>query len=108
MPYAPLKDRVRRKGGLRLAMHSQLRDQLVEAAVEEWPDGCSIQNAGEVLTARLKIRARERYSSVLAMILLSTFINAIVRIIIEWWLERDSHRVLMAGWSRRAKEAQDL
>lgn len=108
MSYAPLKHRVRLRGGMRLAMHPQLRDQLVEAAVEDWPDGCLYDNLHEVLSARLAIRARKKYGSVLAMILLSTFINALVRIIIEWWLERDSHRVLMAGWSHRAKETKNV
>lgn len=33
--YRPLKDYVARRGGLRLAMHERLRDQLVEAAVAD-------------------------------------------------------------------------
>lgn len=106
--YEPLKKRVIRAGGLRLAMHPQLRDQMTEAAVLDWPTGCDEDKIEDVLRARLTIRARQKYGSVLAVILLSAFINAIVRIVIEWWRERDSHRVLMSGWSKRAKEAAAL
>ncbi len=106
--YQPLKSRVRQRGGMRLAMHGALRDQLVEAAIEEWPAGCEAGRIEEVLRARLMIRARKKYGSVIAIILLSAFINALVRIIIDWWMERDSHRVLMTGWNRRAKEAKGV
>lgn len=106
--YEPLKARVRRAGGVRLAMHPKLRDQLTESAVLDWPTGCDSDKIADVLRARLTIRARKQYGSVIAIILLSAFINALVRIVIDWWLERDSHRVLMTGWSKRAKEAQAL
>jgi hypothetical protein len=106
--YEPLKVRVRKLGGLRLAMHPRLRDQLTEAAVADWPVGCDADKIEDVLRARLTIRARRQYGSVIAIILLSAFINALVRIVIDWWMERDSHRVLMAGWNRRAKETQAL
>lgn len=106
--YDPLKRRVQAAGGLRLAMHPHLRDQLVEAAIAEWPDGLDADKIEEVLRARLRVRARKKYGSVIAMLLLSVFINALVKIIIDWWRERDSHRVLMAGWSIRAKEAEAI
>jgi hypothetical protein len=106
--YEPLKSRVRQRGGMRLAMHPSLREQLVEAAIVEWPVGCDADKIEEVLRARLMLRARKKYGSVIAVILLSAFINALVRIIIDWWMERDSHRVLMTGWNHRAKEAQGL
>jgi hypothetical protein len=106
--YQPLKERVRKVGGIRLAMHPQLRDQLTEAAVLEWPAGCDADKIFDVLSARLRIRARKKYGSVIAVILLSAFINALVRIVIDWWMERDSHRVLMTGWNIRAKEAEAL
>ena len=40
---------------------------------------------------------------VVAMLLLSAFINVIVKLVMEWWFERDSHRVLMRGWAMKAQ-----
>lgn len=100
--YRPLKNYVARRGGLRLAMHARLRDSLVDAAVEEFPATASPLYVQDVLQARLRIRVRKKYGSVLAMLLLSAFVNVVVRLVIEWWLDRNSHRVLMEGWHRNA------
>ena len=103
--YRPLKDYVARRGGLRLAMHERLRDQLVEAAVADWPDGCDPDKIEDVLTARLRIRVRQQYGSLMAMLLISVLANVIGRLIVQWWRERHSHRVLMSGWYAQAKAA---
>ena len=103
--YRPLKDYVARRGGLRLAMHERLRDQLVEAAVADWPDGCDPDKIEDVLTARLRIRVREQYGSLMAMLLISILANVIGRLIVQWWRGRHSHRVLMSGWYAQAKVA---
>lgn len=100
--YSPLKDFVSRRGGLRLASHSRLRDRLIEMAVEEWPDQCEPTMIADVLKARMAIRVRKEYGSVLAMFIISVLVNAIAKIVVEWWFSRDSHRVLMAGWHRNA------
>lgn len=101
--YAPLKQYIRRRGGIRLAFHSKLRDELTEYAIENWPQNAG-DKTGEVLAARLKIFVRRKYSGVLATLLVSAFVNFLVKLIIEWWLDRDSHRILIAGWSKRAEE----
>jgi hypothetical protein len=102
-PYRALKSYVAAAGGTRLRLHAPLRDRLVEMVVEEWPDEfCPVDRIGEVVTARIRIRLQERYGSVVAMFLISVLVNAIVRLAIEWWLKRDSHRVLMYGWSKQA------
>lgn len=106
--YRPLKDYVARKGGLRLAMHGGLRDQIVEQIVADWPTDCPIEHVEEVVRARIRLKVRQRYGSVLGMIVLSAFINVIVRLVVEWWFSRNSHRVLMHGWAASAKANPNL
>jgi hypothetical protein len=88
---------------MRLALHGPLRDRLVEQIVEEWPVGCQVDRIEEVLQARMSVRLRERYGSVVAVFLLSALANLIIRLVIDWWLENEAHRVLMAGWSQEAR-----
>lgn len=100
--YAPLRDFVSRKGGIRLASHSRLRDRLIDMAVEEWPETCDADRLVEVLKARMSIRVRQEYGSIFAMFIISVLVNAIAKIVVDWWWSRDSHRVLMIGWHRSA------
>ena len=98
--YRPLKAYASKRGGLRLAMHGPLRDRIVEMIVEEWPVGCPTDRLEEVVRARVAVRVRQKYGSVVAMFLLSI----LVKIVIEWWFARDSHRVLMVGWASNAQK----
>jgi hypothetical protein len=102
MLYTPLKSYISKRGGLRLSAHSRLRDRLVEMAVEEWPTSCDSDRLVEVLKARMAIRVRKEYGSVLAMFLIGVLVNAIAKLVVEWWFSRDSHRVLMLGWRQNA------
>lgn len=97
-PYRPLKEYVTRRGGVRLLLHPGIRDALVELAVREFPSGADPDKLAEVLKARMKIRIRETYSSPIAVLIIGVILNAVVRIIIEWWMRRHAHRVLMEGW----------
>lgn len=106
--YRPLKSFVARRGGIRLAMHGGLRDQIVEAIVADWPEDCPPDRIEEVVAARARIRVRRKYGSVLGVLLLGAFVNLIVRLVVEWWFSRQSHRVLMAGWSKNAKADSDV
>lgn len=106
--YKALKDYVSRAGGMRLAMHGQLRDQLVEMAVEEFPFDAPDERRVEVLAARLRLRARGRYGSVVIMLLVSVLANMIAKLVVEWWKRHHSHKVLMYGWSRNAKANPNL
>lgn len=101
--YAPLKAFVLRKGPMRLALHGPLRDRLVEQIVEEWPVNCPPDRIEEVLRARMSVRLRGQYGSVIAVVLLSALANLIIRLVIEWWFARESHQVLMAGWARQSQ-----
>lgn len=103
--YRPLKSFVAARGGLRLALHGGLRDRLVEIIVEEWPLACPIEHLDEVVRAKVARRVRERYSGVLATFVLSVLVNALVRLVIEWWFDRPAHRVLMQGWSHAAQNS---
>jgi hypothetical protein len=103
--YRPLKSFVAKRGGVRLAMHGGLRDRIVEMIVEEWPIGCPADRLEEVVKARVSVRLRKKYGSVVAMFLLSMLAQALVKIIIEWWFSRESHRVLMVGWANAAQSS---
>lgn len=103
--YAPLREFVSRQGGIRASMHGPLRDQLVDWCVEEFPADAPPDRMEEVLMARIRLRARERYSSVIAALLISVLAQLIVRLVIEWWRRNRSHKVLMYGWQRAAKNS---
>jgi hypothetical protein len=51
----------------------------------------------------MAVRLRERYGSVVAVFLLSALANLIIRLVIDWWLENEAHRVMLAGWAQEAK-----
>lgn len=101
--FRPLKSYVARRGGLRLSVHGPMRDRLVEEIVACWPEDCPADRLEEVIRARLSIRLKKRYGSVIAMFLLSALASALIRLAIDWWLERRSHRDLMEGWARAAQ-----
>jgi len=100
--YRPLKEYVRKRGGARLAFHGRLRDQLIEMAVEDFPVNADDITGPEVLAARLRIRAREKYGSVMLMLLISVISNLIAKYVWEWWKKRHSHQVLIRGWQAAA------
>jgi hypothetical protein len=108
--YEALKTYVRRTGGIRLATHPALRDKLIEWAVEEYPTDAPPERMEEVLTARLRLRVRDQYGSVIAAILISVLAQLIVKAIVEWWKRRNAHQILMAGWQEqaRAEKTTDL
>lgn len=104
--YKPLTTYVARRGGARLAMHGGVRDRLAEMAVEEFPLDAAIERKEEVLRARLRVRIRREYNSILATILIGVMVNLISRLVLDWWFEKHSHRVLMEGWSHAVAAAR--
>lgn len=96
--YAPLKRFVRERGGLRLASRGRFRDQCVDWAVADWPTGELPGEIEDRLRERLVARTEERYGSILAMLLVGIAVNLICRLIVEWWLDRQLNRTLMATW----------
>ena len=103
--YRPLREFVSREGGIRVSMHGPLRDQLVDWCVEDFPVDAPPDRMEQVLLARIRIRARERYSSVIAALLISVLAQLIVRLVVEWWKRHHSHKVLMYGWQRAAQNS---
>ena len=93
-----LKAYVLRRAPVRLSMHGRLRDSLVEMVVEEWPVGCQPDRIEEVIKARVAVRLREQYGSVIAIFVISALANVIIKIIVEWWFSRAENRTLMAEW----------
>ena len=101
--YSPLKTFVASRGGVRLSMHGPLRDRLVELAVENWPVDCEPGRLEEVVAAKLRIAVRNKYGSILAAFLISVLVQMIAKLVVEWWQNRQSHRVLMVGWANAAQ-----
>jgi hypothetical protein len=108
VPYASLKEFVLRKGGTRLYMHGKLAASLVDIAVSEFPTDAPEDKMAEVLAARMRLKAREKYGSIIAMLLVGVLINVISKLIIEWWNKRKAHRVLMQGWKASAEKTPDV
>jgi len=101
--YQPLRQWVIRSGGVRLSLHPALRDQLIDWAVEEFPADAPEDRMAEVLSARLRLRVRDKYGSVIAAILISVLAQLIVNAIMAWWKKNHSHKVLMVGWQEQAR-----
>jgi hypothetical protein len=101
--YGPLKAYILRKGPMRLALHGGLRDRLIEQIVSDWPVGCPPEKLEEVIRARVSLRLRERYGSVVAVLLLSALANIVIRLVLDWWFSSESNRVVMAGWVSEAR-----
>jgi peptidoglycan biosynthesis protein MviN/MurJ (putative lipid II flippase) len=51
----------------------------------------------------VSVRLRQQYGGVVAMFLLSMIAQVVIKLVIEWWFSRQSHRVLMHGWSSAAQ-----
>lgn len=101
--YQSLKDFVEARGGVRMAYHRAARNRLVEMAVEEFPLDTPAEKMLDVLNARMRVRIRKEYGSVIAMLLISVLANLIARAVIEWWKNHRSHRVTMIGWQEEAR-----
>lgn len=109
MTARPLKSWVRKRGGIRLGSHERLRDQLVDWAIQSWPSADlhdDPRKLEETLKARLAIRTRGQYGSVLAAFLIPVFVNVIAHLIVQWWEARRENRLLMDKWVADAKTSE--
>jgi hypothetical protein len=105
--YRSLKDFAAARCGARGQFHRGIRDRMVEMAVEEFPCDADDDRRLEVLQARMRVRIREEYGSVVAMLLISVLANLIARAVWEWWKRNHSHKVLMAGWQGQARAKEN-
>jgi hypothetical protein len=104
--YQSLKDFVESRCGARGGFHRGIRNRLTEIAVEEFPSDATPDTVLEVLNARMRVRIRQEYGSIVAMLLISVLANLIARAVWEWWKNHRSHRVTMAGWQEEASRAK--
>lgn len=102
MVYAALKRHVERAGGIRLAMHGGLRDQIVDMAVIWFPVDCDETWLEEVLTVRLSLAVRHRRPGWPGILLVALMVRPVCRIVAEWYLQKPSHQTLMRGWHAQA------
>ena len=82
---------------------------MLEDAIREW-DNEAIVACGSTgdfaayeaaLVDRVKARrAGDGYGFVLASILLTAVLVAVVQWLVTWWLDRNFNRVMLAGWQR--------
>ena len=105
--YQSLKDFVESRCGARGGFHRGIRNRLTEIAVEEFPSDAADDKCLEVLTARMRVRIRKEYGSVVAMLIISVLANLIARAVWEWWKNHRAHRVSMIGWQEEARAKAD-
>lgn len=81
--------------------------QMLEDAVAEWDTAAitacqgpaDLEAYGDALVKRVKAK-RGEYGFVLASILLTAVLVAVVQWLVKWWLDRNFNRVMLAGWQR--------
>lgn len=105
--YRSLKDFVEARCGARGGFHRGIRNRLTEIAVEEFPVDAADDKMLEVLTARMRVRIRKEYGSVVAMLIISVLANLIARAVWEWFKNHRAHRVSMIGWQEEARAKAD-
>lgn len=82
--------------------------QMLEDAVAEWDSeaigacqgAADLDAYGTALVSRVKARRQQEYGFVLASILLTAVLIAVVQWLVKWWLDRNFNRVMIAGWQR--------
>lgn len=82
---------------------------LIAEAVALWPErnvaDFELPVFQKFLEDTLNYRVRREYADrrfgSIWVILLSALASEIIKLIIQWWLSRDSHRELMRGWRKR-------
>ena len=104
MEHKALKSHVERVGGIRLATHGGLRDQIVDAIVQEWPRGCDPTRIEEVLVAKVSRRVKKNKNRIYGLFVCCMIVRPAVRAALEWYYAKASNRVLMEGWSAKASK----
>lgn len=90
-------------------MGKQRFADLVNAVVAEWPVRTLLasspgdrQEAQALADVERRVRARPEYGNPLLIIALGAVLSTLIQHVLEWWLKRGSHRLLMASWRGRA------
>lgn len=100
--YNELREYIRDRGGLRVSSHGGFRDRVIDWIVADWPVGCREDQLAEEVMARMAVRLRKKYSSAILTFLLYVVVSQIVKLAIEWFLERQQNRDLMMTYHAKA------
>jgi hypothetical protein len=73
-------------------------DEIVEMIVLDWPG--DVPDLRSQISSRLKVRMKQKYGSVLAMLLFYAVAQFAIRAIIDWWFESRRNRESMSEWHR--------
>lgn len=106
--YTEFADRAEKAMGTRgRILGRRMRRNILRLAVEEAPVELADQQLmAYVWHTRVKDRARHEYGNPLLIMILIPLITELAKMLIEWWLERQSNRDnLAAWWSVAARDA---
>ena len=97
----PLRKRLAGKAAVRRMLEDAIREWDNEA-VMACQDGVDLRLYEDALIERIQMRrsAHQEYGFVLASILLTAVLVAVVQWLVTWWLDRNFNRVMIAGWQR--------
>lgn len=102
-PYPELRDYAIEHGGIRQRVNPRLRDQIIEWIVADWPVGSREDELAPTLMTKVAARLKsQQYSSVLLTFILYVVASQLIKIAIEWVLERLQNRELMMQYHAKA------
>lgn len=103
--YGQLRERVRRRGGMRVSMFPDLRDRIVDICVAQWPRDYPNNELQSELERRVsaELKTDSKYGSVILTIIMMAVVSKAVSLIIEWVLERLENRTAMEAWHASAR-----
>lgn len=102
MRYHELREYIVEHGDIRVSTHRGLRDKIINWIVEDWPVGSREDELAEVLMHAMAIRLRGKYNSVILTFLLYVVVSQLVKLAIDWFLERLENRQLMMQYHAQA------
>lgn len=102
MRYQELREYIVERGDIRVSTNRGLRDKVINWIVEDWPVGRREDELAEALMHAMAIRLRERYNSVILTFLLYVVVSQLVKLAIDWFLERLENRQLMMQYHAQA------
>lgn len=111
MTFLPWRENIvedcwQRLGPSKYALGRRRIRRLVERAIREWPQAelydsaaGSLDEVSEKFSCRI---GSQEFGSVL-VIVFAGLVSALVRVLLEWWLMSDAHRVEFRYWQRELR-----
>ena len=79
-----------------------IRRRIIEGIIADWPERVrDPADIADVLVKRGRERIRREHGSVLLLIL-APILAELVKLAIQWWLDRRANQVLMRAWNAEA------